>query len=78
MRKTTTREEIAANVRAALAYKGLEQAALKPVLDRSDSAVSARLRGVANFRIDELQAIADFLSVPLEQLLAPAPAEVAS
>lgn len=74
MRQTTTREEIAANVRAALAYRGLEQSSLVPVIGKSDSAVSTRLRGVAHFRIDELQAIAAFLEVPLEQLLAPAAA----
>lgn len=74
MRQTTTREEIAANVRAALAYRGLEQSALAPVIGKSESAVSTRLRGVAHFRIDELQAIAVFLEVPLDQLLAPAAA----
>lgn len=68
---TPSREVIAANVRAALAYRGLDQAALVPVIGRSESAVSARLRGVRHFRIEELIAVATFLAVPLEQLLAP-------
>lgn len=78
MAQTTTREEIAAKVRAALAYRGQDQAALAPVIGRSESAVSARLRGVRNFRVDELQAIAAHLDVPLEQLLEPADTEAAS
>lgn len=78
MRQTTTREEIAANVRAALAYAGKDQADLGPVISRSDSAVGRRCRGVADFRIHELQAIAAFLEIPLEQLLAPASVEEAS
>lgn len=78
MRQTSTRQEIAANVRAALAYRGLEQAALAPVIGKSESAVSTRLRGVAHFRVEELQAIAAFLDVPLEQLLAPASTEASA
>lgn len=78
MAQTTTREEIAAKVRAALAYRGEDQASLAPVIGRSESAVSARLRGVRHFRVDELQLIAAHLDVPLEQLLAPADTEAAS
>jgi len=78
MHKPTRREEIAANVRAALAYRGLDQATLAPVIGRSESAVSTRLRGIANFRVDELEAIAAFLQVPLEQLLAPAAEEASA
>lgn len=70
MSQPTTRDQIAANVRAALAYRGLDQSALVPVIGKSDSAVSTRLRGIANFRIEELQAIAEFLEVPLERLVA--------
>lgn len=76
--QTTSREEIAANVRAAMAYRRVEQAAIATVIGKSRSATSTRLNGQSNFRIDELQAIAALLDVPLEQLLAPARTEAAS
>lgn len=76
MPQITSRAEIAANVRAALAYRGKDQMSLTGVIGRSQSAVSARVRGQRNFRVDELQAIAAFLDVPLEQLIAPSADEV--
>lgn len=72
MTQTTSREVIAANVRAAMAYGRVDQAAIAAVINRSRSATSTRLNGTSNFRIDELQKIAAHLDVPLEQLLAPA------
>lgn len=77
--QTTSRDEIAANVRAAMAYRRVEQAAIADLLGKSKASVSDRLRGITHFRVDELQAIAAFLEVPLEQLLAPAdPVEVSA
>lgn len=78
MAHTTSREEIAANVRAAMAYGRVEHGAIAQLLGKSRPAVSDRLRGLTHFRVDELQAIAVFLDVPLEQLLAPAPQEASA
>lgn len=72
MPNTTSREQIAANVRAAIAYARVDQAEIADLLGKSRPAVSDRLRGLTHFRVDELQAIAAHLTVPLEQLLAPA------
>lgn len=72
--RTTSREEIAANVRAAAARRRVEQAAIAELINRSPAAVSDRMNGKTNFRIDELQAIAGYLEVTLDSLLAPAEA----
>lgn len=78
MAQITTREEIAANVRAAMAYRRVEQAEIAKVLSKSRTSISTRLNGTSNFRIEELQAIAAHLDLPLEQLLAPAQDAAAS
>ena len=75
MAQTTSREEIAANVRAAMAYRRVEQAEIATVIGKSRTATSTRVNGQSNFRINELQAIAAHLEIPLEQLLAPAAQE---
>jgi transcriptional regulator with XRE-family HTH domain len=78
MPNTTSREEIAANVRAAVARARVEQSAIADLLGKSRPAVSDRMHGRTHFRVDELQAIAAFLEVPLEQLLAPASEEASA
>lgn len=78
MQRPTTREEIAANVRAAMAYRRVEQAEIAGVIGKSTASVSERVTGKTNFRVDELQLIAAHLEVPLDQLLAPAEAEAVS
>jgi transcriptional regulator with XRE-family HTH domain len=74
---TTSREEIAANVRAAMARRQVDQNVIAAALGKSRQAVSTKVRGVAHFRVDELQTIAALLDVPLDTLLEPAdqPAE---
>lgn len=78
MTHTTDRKVIAANVRAAMAYRRVEQPAIAAVIGKSSSSTSRRLIGESNFRVEELQAIAAHLDVPLEQLLAPAQDAAAS
>jgi transcriptional regulator with XRE-family HTH domain len=71
--RTTSREEIAANVRAEMGRRQVDQAALAAVLGKSNAAVSDRVNGKTHFRVDELQRVAGLLQVPLERLLEPAP-----
>ena len=73
---TTSREEIAANVRAAMARKRLDQTSLAATLGISRSALSDRCRGITNFRVDELQLVAAALEVPLSDLIEPRSPEV--
>jgi len=68
-------------IRALMRQRDVSQTDLARELGLTQSAVSDRLRGRTPLREPELRAIADFLAVPVEQLLeAPAPtlAEVAS
>lgn len=69
--QTTSREQIAENVRAALARRRLEQTAVAAHLGMSRGALGDRVRGVTHFRVDELQAIAALVDVPLTELLEP-------
>lgn len=77
--RTTSREEIAENVRAAMARRQVDQAGIAAAIGKSRQAVSQKVRGVAHFRVDELQTIAAVLDVPFDTLLEPAhqPAESA-
>lgn len=59
----------AAAVRAELGRKGLPKAALVPVLGLSYSAVHKRVSGDKPFTVVELSRIADFLGVPITELL---------
>lgn len=58
-----------ANVRAEMARRGISQTALAKEIGMSQAAVSARLRGVTPFDINELHAIAKALDIPLDALL---------
>lgn len=67
------------NVKAEMARKGVNQTALAVALGISQPQVSARLRGVVPFDVNELHAVAAFLGVPIATLLpAPAVAKAAS
>lgn len=78
MTQTTSREEIAANVRAAMGRGRVAVGEVADVIGKSQSSTSERINGHTHFRIDELQAIAAYLGVSLEQLLAAAePTEAA-
>jgi transcriptional regulator with XRE-family HTH domain len=66
---TTPNTITGANVRAEMARRKISQEAVAQTLGLSQASVSARLRGVTPFRVDELLRIADLLDVPLELLL---------
>lgn len=70
--RTTSREEIAANVRAELARQQREQQDLAKIIGKSNASTSDRLAGRIHFRVDELQRTAAWLGVTLDQLLEPA------
>ncbi|MCB9377118.1 MAG: helix-turn-helix transcriptional regulator [Microthrixaceae bacterium] len=71
-----TGDSLINNIRAEMARRRVDQGDIARLLGLSRNAVSDRLRGRSRIQLDELQAIATFLQVPLEQLLAPADAEV--
>lgn len=58
-----------ANVRGEMARKGVTQVDLASALGVSQAAVSARLRGVTPFDINELATIAALLGVTVERLV---------
>lgn len=72
MPQTTSREEIAENVRVAMAPRRVAVGEIAAVIGKSQSSASDRINGHTHFRVDELQAVAEFLKVPLAQLLEPA------
>lgn len=69
--RTTSREEIAANVRGALAAANVDQATVAAALGKSQAAVSDRLRAVTHFRVDELQTVAHLAGVDFLTLVEP-------
>lgn len=73
---TTPTAQTGANVRAEMARVGVSQTTIAQHLNLSQAAVSARLRGVTPFDINELVKVAAFLDVPLADLL-PRPEAVA-
>lgn len=60
------------NIRAEMARAGVTQDVLAGVLGFSRQALSHRLLGNIEFRISELEQIAEFLNVAVGTLLAPA------
>lgn len=58
-----------ANVRGEMARKGINQTRVAEALGVSQAAVSARLRGVTPFDVNELVIIARLLDVPMDRLL---------
>lgn len=69
--RTTSREEIAANVRAEMARRQVTQRQIADTIGKSQAAVSSRMTGESHFRIHELQQIAAFLEVPIGKLIEP-------
>lgn len=78
MKNGITAQAVGDNVRAAMHARRVDQAAVARVIGKTQPSISDRLTGKTEFRVSELQAIAAFLEVPLEQLLAPAAAEATS
>lgn len=66
---TTTAQEIGANVRAEMARLGISQNKIAAHMNLSQTAISARLRGVTPFDVNELSTVADYLQVAPEDLL---------
>jgi len=66
------------SVKAELARRDLDGAALVPVLGLSRNTVYARLRGEKSFEVDEVGKIADFFGIPVEALVTPHVGEVAA
>lgn len=66
---TTPTALTGANVRGEMARKGINQTAMADALGVSQAAVSARLRGVTPFDINELATIARLLDVTVERLV---------
>lgn len=71
-------QHAAGEIRAHLARRQISGKTFAARLGLSQFAVSRRLRGQTPFSIDELSRAAEFLGVPLVDLLPSQPAEVAS
>jgi len=65
MTKTPT-----ANIKAEMARAGVRQAQLAAALNLPQAAISRRLTNRTPWRVKEVQAVAEFLRVPLSALLA--------
>jgi len=65
----TQRVDVAAEVRAALARKRISQRQLANLLGLTQPVVWRRLRGDVAFSVDELQAVAEALEVPVSSLI---------
>ena len=61
---------VAANIRAELARQRVSQFVVADRLGLSQAAVSRRLSGGTPFELDEVEAIASLLAVPLVDLIA--------
>lgn len=72
MPSLVTQEQIAENVRVLLARRQIVQADLARAMGMSNTRLSRRIRGVAPFKAEELAAVADFLDIPISDLLAAA------
>jgi len=70
-----TAEEIASNVRAALATAGVSAASLAREIGITRSALQRRLEGRVEFRPSELAATAELLNTTARELLPAAQAE---
>lgn len=62
-------ETTGSNVKAEMARRSISQAQLAQALGLSQTGISARIRGVTPFDVNELIAAAAFLDVPVERLL---------
>ena len=66
---TVMQTHVVANIRAELARRGKTQEDLAEALGIARQNISQRLRNRVSFRIEELQAVADFLGIPIADLL---------
>ena len=67
----TLAARVAANVRAAAGFRGVTQTDLARALGTNQSTISHRYRGKQEWSLSELDAVARFLRVRLEDLLLP-------
>lgn len=67
--QTPQRQVVAANIRAALAYRRENQGDLAELLGYSPATVSRRMSGELAWNVDELALIAEHLGVAIESLL---------
>ena len=65
----TPTAQTGANVRAEIARRGMSQAAVSKAIGISQGQFSKRLRGTIAFDINELDAIATVLDVPMSDLI---------
>lgn len=75
---TNLRSAVAANVRAELARRRLRQADVAAALGMTTSALSRRLTGETPFDVDELEALAAHLELPITGLLPAVAGEVSA
>jgi transcriptional regulator with XRE-family HTH domain len=79
MTQTSRREQIAENTRAAKARRRVTDAQIATALGLTRSGVNDRMNGNAHWRIEELEALAAFLDITLDALLAePASSEASA
>lgn len=67
-------EVVVRNVKAELVRNGFTNQDLARTLEISQASISKRMTGRVEFRSSELEKIAMLLNVPIEVLVAPAPA----
>lgn len=60
---------VTANIRAEVARKGKNQGDLAKLLGITRQGISQRMLGRVDFRVSEVQKIADYLGVPMAALL---------
>lgn len=68
----TATQRAAAEIRAVMGARRLNAVDLRPVLGLSRTAVTRRFNGDVDLTIDELEAIAAWLDVPLTRFIVPA------
>ena len=68
MKRDLPQRAVCANIRAEMARSGLTQQDIAARIGKTRQAVSRRLTGLTEFRLDELEQIADLLGMPLEEL----------
>lgn len=63
-------ERVAREVRAEMARQRKTSVDLAPVIGRSQQTASNRMRGLYPFNVDEIEAVAEWLAVPMETFTA--------
>lgn len=66
--RMTTREGLSLKIRQQMLARNITQRDLARVIDLDPSGLSARLRGSRDFRVSELEAIAEALGMHLSEL----------